>query len=332
MHKKTEHIGNNNPAGRAMNIRILVLVLVFAASVSTFFLISYFKSRPDLEKSPEEIQLVYNKSMFMPGVEVGILEKKRINEPSGIVASRKNPGIFWVHNDSGDLPNLYAIRTDGQVVGTFRIKKAENRDWEDIAIGPGPLKGIDYIYIGDIGDNKASYSSVKIYRIEEPNVATDGKISKKESHIGPADTIELVYPDGPKDAETLLVDPLSGDIYIITKGKSTSLVYMAPYPQTVGSKTTLEFVAEIPMSKATGGDVSPDGTSVIVRASKAAGLWKRPPGQKLWMAFIEQPVWIDLADETQGEAICFDAQGNGFYTISEMKHPSIYYFARMPSE
>jgi hypothetical protein len=218
------------------------------------------------------------------------------------------------------------------VVETFRIKKAENRDWEDIAIGPGPKKGADYIYIGDIGDNLAKYLSVKIYRIEEPNIETDVKVSKKESHIGPADTLELVYPDGPKDAETLLVDPLNGDIYIVTKGKSSSLVYMVPYPQAVDCDTTMEFVAEIPMAKATGGDVSPDGTCVIVRASKAAGLWMRPAGQKLWMAFIDQPVWIDLTDESQGEAICFDAQGSGFYTLDEIKHSKIYYFAPIPSE
>jgi hypothetical protein len=336
MHKKTEHIGNSNLSGRAVNIRMLVLVLVFAVSVLTFFLISYFKSRPDVEKSPYEIQHVYNKSLFMPGVETGVLNKERITEASGIVASRKNPGVFWVHNDSGNSATIYAIKADGEFISAYRVKQAKSRDWEDIAIGPGPEKGVDYIYIGNIGDNNMEYASVAVYRVEEPKVEINqaaGSADKSEDiRIGPATEIELLYPDGPKDAETLLVDPLNGDIYIITKSKSSGLVYMASYPQTVGRKTTLEFVAEIPMAKATGGDVSPDGTNVIVRASKSAGLWKRPAGQKLWMAFIDQPVWIDLADETQGEAICFDTQGSGFYTLSEMKHPSIYYFARMPSE
>ena len=317
-------------------MRVVGLILVFVAVGSIFFLTNYFKSRPDPEKPAEEIQPVYNKSLFMPGVKLGILNKERVTEASGMVASRKNPGVFWVHNDAGNSATIYAIKADGEFISAYRVKQAKSRDWEDVAIGPGPEKGVDYIYIGNIGDNNLEYASVAIYRVEEPKVdinqATGSADKLEDVRIGPAAEIELLYPDGPKDAETLLVDPLNGDIYIITKGKSSGLVYMAPYPQAVDSRTTLEFIAEVPMAKATGGDVSPDGSCVIVRASKAAGLWIRPAEQKLWMAFIDQPVWIDLAKEPQGEAVCFDANSNGFYTLSEMKHPYIYYFARIPSE
>ena len=87
-----------------------------------------------------------------------------------MAASRKNPGILWVHNDSGNSANIYALTTEAKLVRICRIKGADCRDWEDIAIGPGPDKKLDYLYIGDIGDNKARYPSIIIYRVPEPKI------------------------------------------------------------------------------------------------------------------------------------------------------------------
>ncbi|MFC1781765.1 hypothetical protein ACFLZ8_05850, partial [Planctomycetota bacterium] len=293
--------------------RILGLFFLFSLVLLAIVLLgNYIRVSGSNEQVPE----------FLPGEEIGTLEKEKITEASGMASSRKNRGILWVHNDSGDSANIYAIKSDGELIETFRIKKADSRDWEDIAIGPGPEKEVDYLYIGDIGDNSADYSSITVYRIEEPNLET----SRDDTKIGPADEIKLEYPDGPKDAETLLVDPLNGDIYIITKNRSFGMVYLASFPQDTDKKTRLEFVTTIPLAMATGGDISPDGELVIVRALNSAGLWKRPADEKLWKAFSAEPVWLDLIDEPQGEAICFDAEGNGFYTLSEMKHAEIYYF------
>jgi len=75
---------------------------------------------------------------FSAGKRVGDIKSNLIREISGAVASRKNPGILWVHNDSGDLPRLYAISTAGELIGIYTITGAKARDWEDIAIGPGP--------------------------------------------------------------------------------------------------------------------------------------------------------------------------------------------------
>lgn len=306
--------------------RIFWLVLVLAFLFSIAFVAHYIFSGSESATSPKQSLPAEVNLRFMPGVEVGIVDKKLINEVSGVVASRKNNGVLWVHNDSGDSPNIYAIKPDGEFIGTFHVKKAKNRDWEDIAIGPGPEKNKDYIYIGNIGDNDAKHSSIFVYRVEEPNTAEAKK--SKDNEIGPADTIELVYPDGAKNAETLLVDPLTKDIYIITKGSIFSMVYMAPFPQDTEKKNTMEFVATISLAMATGGDVSPDGKSVIVRSARLAGLWDRTE-DKLWKAFKTTPEWLDLMNEPQGEAICFDAEGKSFYTIGEMKHPGIYYYIRL---
>lgn len=305
---------NTKRIRRIKTMRIFFFVFIFAALLSLLILLGNGFVATKINGQAQE---------FLAVEETGTLEKEKITEASGIVASRKNPGVLWVHNDSGDKANLYAIKPDGELIKTFRIKKAKSRDWEDIAIGPGPGKNLDYLYIGDIGDNSADHSSIRVYRIEEPDIET----SKEGKKIGPADEIKLEYLDGPKDAETLLVDPLNGDIYIITKSQSFGMVYLAHFPQDTDKKTQLEFVTAIPLAMATGGDVSSNGELIIVRASDSAGLWKRPEGEKLWKAFGAEPVWIDLIEEPQGEAICFDANGGGFYTLSEMKHPDIYYFA-----
>jgi hypothetical protein len=261
---------------------------------------------------------------FLPGKQVGTIKTNIITEASGIIASRKNPGILWIHNDSGNPPNVYAINPEGKLLGTYRLKGARCRDWEDIAIGPGPNPRHDILYIGDIGDNKARYASLTVYRVREPRV--DPNRVSVEMTIGPVDSIELVYPDEPKDAETLMVDPLNGDIYIITKRELLCRVYRAAYPQSTKKRNKLALVTKIPWGLAVGGDISPDGRFVMVRGALNASIWIRPKGEPLWQAFKTTHVALELIREPQGEGICFDSDGRGYYTIGEMEHPPIYYF------
>lgn len=263
---------------------------------------------------------------FSPGQRAGILESSLVREASGIAASRKNTGVLWVHNDSGDAPQLFALDTKANLLGICTVSRAQARDWEDIAVGPGPEPGQHYLYIGDIGDNRGRYPSVRIYRVAEPEIEVSQPFGRMR--IGPAETIELTYPGGPRDAETLLVDPLTKDIYLITKRELFNQVYRAPYPQSTSAPTVLTRVATLPWGFAVAGDVSPNGREIIVRSPYNASLWQRPEGQPLWKAFEQKPVGIPLMSEPQGEAIAFDGQGLGYFTISEMEHPPLYYFAR----
>ena len=90
----------------------------------------------------------------------------------------------------------------------------------------------------------------------------------------------------------------------------------------------MKLVATLPWGFAVGGDVSPDGQWVIVRGPFNALLWRRPEGQELWRAFATEGFKLALVRERQGEAICFDGDGRGCFTIGEQTHPPIYYFAR----
>jgi len=262
---------------------------------------------------------------FAPGRAVGIVRSDLINEASGIVASRRNPGVLWVHNDSGDSARLFAINTKGDVLGTCTIADAGARDWEDIAVGPGPDPNEHYLYIGDIGDNLGRYPDITIYRVREPRVGAAAPFGTMSA--GPADAIKLTYPDSPRDAETLLVDPLTRDIYVVSKRELFSKVYRAAHPQSTTKHTRMERVATLPWGAAAAGDVSSDGRRVIVRGMFGASIWTRPVGKPLWHAFSGKQAALQLMPERQGEGICFDRQGRGYFTIGEMNHPPLHYFA-----
>jgi len=264
--------------------------------------------------------------IFAKGKQVGALQTQLINEASGIVASRKSPGVLWVHNDSGDSPRVFAIDAKGALLGIYRVENARLQDWEDIAIGPGPDPNQDYLYIGDIGDNTAKRRSVIIYRVPEPKVDPNHPVAYAKT--GPAEVIELEYPDGPKDAETLMVDPSNGDIYIISKRDLFSKVYRATYRQCTKSKTTMAHVAILPWGLAVGGDISPDGRLVIVRGPFSASIWERGKGQELPQPFRGPELKLSLLFELQGEGVCFDSRGQGFFTIGETVGAAINYYER----
>jgi len=265
---------------------------------------------------------------FGPGRQVGIVQSELIREASGIVASRQNPGVLWVHNDSGDSARIFAIDEKARLLGVCDIRGATARDWEDIAIGPGPDPNRQYLYIGDIGDNRARRPEITIYRLAEPRIDVTSRFGQMV--LGPPDAIRLTYPDGPRDAETLLVDPLTRDIVIVSKREFFSRVYRAAWPQSTAQATRMERVATLPWGFAVAGDVSPDGRRVIVRGMFNASLWVRSPDRPLWEAFAGKQVRLPLMNEPQGEGICFDAQGTGYYTIGEtagqMPAPPLHYF------
>lgn len=263
---------------------------------------------------------------FSAGTAVGTLQSASINEASGIAASRKNANVLWTHNDSGDSARVYAMGRDGKHLGIYNLSGASARDYEDIAVGPGPIEGQDYLYVGDIGDNSSVYSSVTVYRVAEPVV--DSNQSPVNPTLTGVDFIRLQYPDGPRDAETLMVDPITKDIYIISKRTSYSRVYRAAYPQSTTSITTMEYKCQLPWGWAVGGDISSEGNIIIVKGYYNASVWYRGKGTNLWDAFAGQRCDIPLRTEPQGEAICFDANGCNYYTVSEGSYQPIYYFER----
>ncbi len=282
-------------------------------------------------------------NLFEPGKHLAKLADRSISEASGIVASRRHAGMFWVHNDSGDSARLFLLDTLGRTRMMVRLKGARNRDWEDIAAGPGPEAGKSYLYVADIGDNQARYNEKVIYRFEEPDFV-EGEVT-----LASFDSIRLVYPDGPRDAETLLVEPHTSDLYILSKREKKLHLYRVAWPYHTGTTNTAVLEANditfnhlgeprgyhsMYYNQVTGGDISPDGSEILIKDYSTVYYWKRQPGQSVAEVLRTRPFLLPYRPEPRGEAIAFSADGKGYYTLSEEADgivPDLIFYARKKS-
>jgi hypothetical protein len=190
------------------------------------------------------------------------------------------------------------------------VSGAQAVDWEDIAAGTG-ADGRPLLYVGDIGDNAAQRPSVDVYRVAEPRVGA--------ATTAPAARLRLGYPDGPHDAEALLVDPLRHDLVIVTKVLGVAHAYRAPARLPAGSQMTLRRGPAVRLSLVTAGDVSADGRIVVLRGYDRLAVWVRRGHERLTTTLRRAPCLspTSLADEGQGEAIAVDRHGTSFETVAE---------------
>ena len=258
-------------------------------------------------------------------VQLATLEDRRVKESSGLTASRRSPGLFWTHNDSGDGPIVYAFDQQGRSRGAWRVEGAQAVDWEDMAAGPGPTRGQSYLYAGDIGDNGRKRESVVVYRFPEPDLTQDfmGATTEHERATQPAEAIRLKYPDGAHNAEALLVHPTTGDIYVVTKANSEAGVYKlaAPFdPKAVGTLSKVgslrgpDFFGTL----VTGGDISPDGRRVALCDYAQGYELTLPAGAKDFEEVWRQaPIAVSLGARMQGESVAYRLDGAALLATSE---------------
>ena len=272
---------------------------------------------------------------FAAGVSQGTINSPDIAEASGIVGGRTNPRILWTHNDSGDSARIFAIDDQAQVLGEYALVGAGKIDFEDIAIGPGPLPGNHYLYIGDIGDNNAVRPHIIVHRVPEPAVYVRQSSAPVARDLKGTRSINLTYPDGARDAETMMLDPITGDLFIATKQFNTTRVYRAAAADlNAGGEVALEFVRSISIGNlqtATAGGISRTGSEIIIKGYGFARLWPRAEGQSVGEAlggpYVNIP-FVPFPVEPQGEAIGFDQFGQDYFTLSEGKSQPLYRYAR----
>ncbi|HUS34516.1 MAG TPA: hypothetical protein VM680_04110 [Verrucomicrobiae bacterium] len=265
-----------------------------------------------------------NTSPFTTGAGLATITEATITEISGVAASRRNPGLLWMHNDGAPY-YTYLASTNGSVVATYQFATAID-DYEDIAVGPGPVAGVQYVYGGDIGDNLLIRGEVRIFRFPEPRVTqTIPGISAAGETV-----ITLLYPDGVHDAEALMVDPITGDLFVVTKEANAFRVYKATQAQlNSGAVETLTLVQGGSFGPVSGGDISPDGTMIVLRHEREARLWGRRAGESIEAALGRASERIPVIGEPiegNGEGITFALDSRGYYTMSEGILPTIYFF------
>jgi hypothetical protein len=243
-----------------------------------------------------------------------LIAGSEIVEASGVAVLPGTDGPIWVHNDSDDRARVFSV-VDGDRVTVHDVPGAEAVDWEDMAAGPDGR-----LYVGDIGDNDAKRASVTVYRFPPPDPATDGPAADVVA-------MTLTYEDGPHNAEALLIDPVDEQLVIVTKGDGPAGVYATPLASS--GAAVLERVGEVDtggiglLGLVTGGDISPDGSAVLLRTYGGGHLYRRPAGKPLASAFTEPACDVPTGVEIQGEAIAFNGTGDGYLTIGEGQDPTI---------
>lgn len=257
-------------------------------------------------------------------VQLATLEDRRVKESSGLVASRRTPGLFWTHNDSGDGPFVYAFDRAGHSRGTFRVEGASALDWEDIAAGPGPAQGQSYLYAADIGDNGREREFIVVYRFPEPELNAGQDAPADARPTQPAEAIRLKYPDGAHNAEALAVHPATGDLYVVTKANASAGVYKLAAPFDPKVVNTLTKVATLHGpdffgTLITGADISPDGRRVALCDYAQGYELTLPAGAAVFDEVWRQtPIALSLGPRLQGESVAYRLDGAALLATSEM--------------
>ncbi|MEU9266879.1 WD40 repeat domain-containing protein [Streptomyces sp. NPDC048251] len=234
------------------------------------------------------------------------IEDPRITESSGLAASRRHPGVYWTHNDSDDGPYLYAVDSaTGKTVARLTLTGVGTpRDVEAISIGPG-----NEIWVGDIGDNLGgTWQYVWIYRLPEPKKLVDQTV-KATQYV-------VKYSDGARDAESLLVHPRTGRVYIIDKKEDGGHLYEGPANLSASGANIFKPVAAVDLW-ATDAAFSPDGTQLAVRGY-FGGISYAWNGGK-----IKREGRLDVPLQRQGESVSYSADGTELMYGSEGSGSSV---------
>ncbi|SHM09572.1 hypothetical protein SAMN05444266_106345 [Chitinophaga jiangningensis] len=251
---------------------------------------------------------------------MGHINDKKLKEASGIASSVPLKNCFWSHNDSGNKPDVFLLNNKAAVISVFNIENGTNKDWEDIAEGPGPVKGKYYVYVADIGDNSGTRDHIRIYRFPEPATKPQPKVNIT------ADVLKLEYPDHPKDAESLMIDPISRQIYIISKRQKAVHLYKTTLDFKDGDQTNLQKLITLPFTWVVSADISKDGHHIVLKTLTTVYYWNRKNGETVEQAMARPGKQLPYEPEAQGEAITILPDNSGYVTISEGKAAPMYFY------
>jgi hypothetical protein len=249
----------------------------------------------------------------------------RVTEASGIVASRLNPGVLWVHNDSGDDARLYALAADGASLGSLKLTGVEASDFEDIAAARCPGGDGHCLWVGDVGNNNFDRQDLSLIIVEEPLVGVQGL---GDAEARPAFVVELSYPGDPINSEALIVEPDGSGFALFEKIDGRELRVFGHSGAIVdGARVDLEELASldspgIPIERGlmvTGADLHPSGDAILLRLYTGVFEYRLERGGGVESMGSVEPSLVVAGplSEAQGEAVAYDEEGTGVWTVSE---------------
>lgn len=257
----------------------------------------------------------------------GLVTHRAIGEISGLAAAVHFPGHYWAINDSGSSSELHLVDRDGQYQGSVATPDVPNRDWEDLA--SFRYQGADYLLIADVGDNGGLRRDMQLYVLEQPRELGQPALL--------AWTLEFTWPDGARDCEAAAVDPVAGEVLLVSKKRVPAELFRVPLrpgPEPVVAERlgTLpgieqpdaEDLARNPVygryrSQVTAADLSPNGRVLAVLNYRSVHFLIRPRGGD-WRDVLAQDRKMPhllLPWLPQAEALAFDPEGSEMVIGSE---------------
>ena len=240
------------------------------------------------------------------------VDLKRLRECSGLVASRRHPGVFWSLSDSGNTSHIFALDAAGRILRAVRVEGARNVDWEDIAVDDA-----GFLYIADSGNNRSRRRDLGIYRVAEPDPARGAEAVPVAAHL------KFRYPDqhGYPEAGALNFDAEAlfwarGRLYILTKHRSDTRTTLYRFPDTSGrEEVALEPLhtfdvgeGDLPFGgMVTAASVTPDGHTLAVLTYHAVLLFERPEDSDDYLARPLKRIELDPKKVQQCEGLAWDA-------------------------
>lgn len=236
------------------------------------------------------------------------ISDSRIGESSALARSRKVADLAWTTNDERQSPQVFGIRiSTGAVVATFDLKGGGvYKDPEAIAINAS-----GQICFGDFGDNDGNRKDCSITVVNDPGLGNHGPIASTRYPI--------TYADGPRNAETLLIHPITNEHFIVSK-ESRGRLYT--FGSTLNSSYStvgryIKEAANLP-AYATDGTFSDDGQWVYLRAKDKQILYVYE--FKTWKKVKELP----CPTTTQGESVTTEKGNKSVIIGSEGKKSPLY--------
>lgn len=232
------------------------------------------------------------------------LQDPALLESSGLAVSALHDEVLWTHADGGQAAEVRAVDRAGETVATVTLAGIDPYDPEALAPGLDDA-GKPALFLGDLGDNTRTRLDVSVFRFAEPGTLQDQTVE--------ATWFKFTYPDGPHDAEALLVHPRTGRVLIATKQLAGGGLYEAPADLVTADEGSnrLTRVADVP-GWVTDGAYLPDGRFAL-RTYAAVLVYDRP-GHRVGAASL--PV------QPQGESLAVD--GERLLVGSEGQRSAIY--------
>ncbi len=268
---------------------------------------------------------------------VGQLEDASLAEVSGLAASGHRRDVLWLLADGGASAGIHAIDLEGRALGELTLETATNRDWEDLAVFE--LDGKPQLVAADIGDNDARHADSVLYIVPEPALpeTNDAALAVTPRRVA------FRYPDGPRDAESLAVDPADGKAYVLSKRDIPPRLYAVPLDASTDELVEAELLGPITSLPAptpsdirlapvrmdwhwqpTAMDFSRDGRFAAILTYRNVYIFEREPGQDWYSALNQVPHRISIEPVRGAESLAFAADGKSLYLTIEQRNAPLF--------